>query len=93
MPQDREAEFYQRLGRLLARWRDELGMSQDALAVQLRCDQSYISRIEAGERHPSVTFLLEWADALNVPFDQLMSKVSEVWRGSQDAPAPRSSAP
>jgi ribosome-binding protein aMBF1 (putative translation factor) len=78
--QDRVATFYRQLGRLLAAWREERGLSQEALAVQLQRDQSYISRIEAGERHAGVTFLLEWAEALNLPFDDVATKVSELWR-------------
>jgi transcriptional regulator with XRE-family HTH domain len=78
--QDRAAEFHRRLGRLLATWREEQGLSQEALAVQLRRDQSYISRIEAGERHASVTFLLEWAEALNLPFDAVAAGLADLWR-------------
>jgi transcriptional regulator with XRE-family HTH domain len=73
-------EFYRRLGALLSSLRERRGLSQEALAVQLRRDQSYISRIEAGDRQASLTFLLEWADALNVAFEELASQVEEVWR-------------
>lgn len=80
MTQDRVAGFYRQLGRLLAARREERGLSQEALAVQLQRDQSYISRIEGGERQPGVSFLLEWADALNLPFVDVATEVSDLWR-------------
>lgn len=76
---DDVADFHRQLGRLLATWREERGLSQEALAVQLRCDQSFISRVEAGSRHASMTFLLEWADAMNVPFDDVARRIAELW--------------
>jgi transcriptional regulator with XRE-family HTH domain len=81
--QERVAEFHRRLGRLLATWREQGGLSQEALAVQLRRDQSYISRIEGGERQASLAFLLEWADAMNVPFAKVAEKLAELWGAVQ----------
>ena len=75
-----DARFHGRLGALLAAMRDERGLSQEALAVQLQRDQSYISRIESGERHASLTFLLEWADALSLDFAIVATQVQATWR-------------
>ena len=80
MPSNQATDFHQRLGQMLAGWREELGLSQEALAVQVRRDQSYLSRIEAGERHASLTFLLEWADAMGVPFDEVARRLSTTWQ-------------
>jgi transcriptional regulator with XRE-family HTH domain len=82
MREDRDAAFYARVGTLLAAMREERGMSQEALAVQLQRDQSYVSRIESAGRHASLVYLLEWADALNVPFGVVADRVSELWRSS-----------
>lgn len=79
MSRDDIADFYRQLGSLLAKWREAKGLSQDALAVQLRRDQSYISRIEAGSRQVSLTYLLEWAEAMNVPFDEVARRVARLW--------------
>jgi transcriptional regulator with XRE-family HTH domain len=83
VPKDRAADFHRRVGRLLADWREARGLSQEALAVQLQRDQSYISRVEAGERHASLAFLLEWADALNVPVHEVAAQVSDIWHSVQ----------
>ena len=80
VPHSSDAQFYQHLGRMLAAWREGRGLSQDALAVQMQCDQSYISRLEAGERQASVTFLLEWADVLGISFDDVAAALLELWR-------------
>lgn len=80
MAQESIERFHHQVGRLLSNWREARGLSQEALAVQLRRDQSYISRIEAGERHASLTFLLEWSDALNVRFEELAPEIAVLWR-------------
>ena len=77
---DRAMDFHQRLGRLLGGLREAKGLSQEALAVQLRRDQSYISRIEAGERHASVEYLLEWSEALGYSFENVAARIDETWR-------------
>jgi transcriptional regulator with XRE-family HTH domain len=79
-------EFYRRLGLLLATWRKRRGLSQEALAVQVQCDQSYISRVEAGQRHVPVEFLVEWADAVNVPFEDFASEVGKLWNECRRSP-------
>ena len=73
-------DFHRRLGVLLGALREERGLSQESLAVQLRRDQSYISRIETGERHASVEYLLEWSEALGYAFEDVASRISEAWR-------------
>jgi transcriptional regulator with XRE-family HTH domain len=80
MGEDQEMDFHKRLGVLLAHLREEKGLSQEALAVQLQYDQSQISRIESGERHASLVYLLRWSEALNYPFDQVASRIAETWR-------------
>jgi transcriptional regulator with XRE-family HTH domain len=81
--QDRVERFHRHVGRLLSSWREARGLSQEALAVQLRRDQSYISRIEAGERHASLTFLLEWADALGVRLEDVTAEIAALWRDGE----------
>ena len=73
--------FKQDLGGLLGSLRERSGVSQEALAVQLRHDQSYVSRIEAGERQISILLLLQWCDALNLEFVDVTSRILNTWRG------------
>lgn len=54
----RSAEFERRLGAHLAAVRELAGFSQEALAVQLRRDQSYVSRIESAVRHPGLRLIV-----------------------------------
>jgi len=73
-----EDDFYRRLGGVLGRLRESRGLSQEALAVQLQRDQSYVSRIESGDRHASVLLLLEWSEALGVPFSDVASELERL---------------
>ena len=74
-----EAQFHQNFGQRLANRREANGISQDALAVQLQCQQSMISRIESGERAASLTFLMSWSSAMNVPFAEIAGEALELW--------------
>jgi transcriptional regulator with XRE-family HTH domain len=51
-----------RFGRILARHRHRLGMSQPELARRIDCDHSFISRLERGEREPSRSMLMRMAE-------------------------------
>jgi transcriptional regulator with XRE-family HTH domain len=86
MSDERAASFNRRLGRALATWREARGLPQEALAVQLSRDQSYISRIEAGERQASVVFLLDWAAALGIAFVDLAAELERMWSNSEENP-------
>lgn len=76
---ERAAAFNRHVGRTLATWRESRGLPQAALAVQLQHDQSYISRIEAGERQASVVFLMEWASALGIAFVDIAAELERIW--------------
>ena len=54
------------LGRRIAQFREERGLSQSALAKQMGSSQSAISQIEAGERNPSFETLRQIAKALGM---------------------------
>lgn len=48
-------------------------MSQKDLAEALDVDPSYVSRLESGEREPSISLLRKLADALSVPSGLLLA--------------------
>ena len=61
-----------------------LGLTQAQLASRVRCDQSYISRLEAGTRCPSAVEAGRLQAVLGVPIPQPAIARSELSRGSQN---------
>jgi repressor LexA len=60
------------IGELLRSLRLRRGMSQFELADAVRIDNSYLSRIENGERRPSPKVLKRFAQVLHYPYDDLI---------------------
>ena len=69
------SETKQRFETFLAAWlcqtRLEKGISQESLAVQLGKGQSDIAKMENGSKKITVTELICWMAALEIPFDVL----------------------
>ena len=64
---DTNAERFRRLGATIARLREKEGVSQATLSRMLgHSSHSYLSRIESGEKIPSMTTVFNIADALDV---------------------------
>lgn len=57
----------------LAGLRRVRGVSQEALGSELGHDQSFVSKIEHGQRRVTVSEMLLWAAALGVVFEELCS--------------------
>ncbi len=57
--------------------REELGLSQEALAMHSGLDRTFISLLERGRRQPSLSTILFLAFSLDVPPCLLISKVQE----------------
>jgi transcriptional regulator with XRE-family HTH domain len=70
---DRQAE----LGDRIRKYRQRLGLSQEALALQADINRSYIASLEAGRRNPSLDMLARLAMALQIDLGTLI-------RGLQD---------
>ena len=64
-----------RVGLNLKRFRQELGLSQEAFAFKAGLHRTYISGIERGVRNPTVLVLEEIALELGVPTTKLLEDV------------------
>lgn len=62
-----------RLGNVIRDRRRELGLTQDDLADDIGMTNSYIARIEVGERSPGANTLFKIAEVLQIPFEKLMA--------------------
>ncbi len=60
------------IGKRIEEIREQVGLSQSALARAIGTSQSGISQIEAGERNPSFEMLRQIAKALNVSVPHLV---------------------
>jgi transcriptional regulator with XRE-family HTH domain len=65
------------VGTVVAQCRVKRGFSQAALADQLRCDISYISRLERGLISPSLSRVFAIAEAIGMSAATLVRKVSD----------------
>ena len=55
-----------RVGRVIRRYREGVGLSQEALAAEAGLHRTYISLVERGHRNISVDALAQIAEALGV---------------------------
>src|SRR4051794_28507015 len=60
------------IGPRLRRLRDRRGLTLTALAAQTGISKSTLSRLETGERKPSLELLLPLAEAYHLPLDELV---------------------
>lgn len=70
---NRDAELF---GSLIRQLRTERGLTQEALAERAELNVSYIGFIERGENVPTLTIVLNLADALEVDVADLVAEVS-----------------
>lgn len=62
-------------GRCLARLRRESGLTQVELAVRLSAPQSYVSKIETGERSLRAYELFDYSKALGIDVHSVVSSL------------------
>lgn len=62
-------------GGCLARLRRESGLTQVELATRLGVPQSYVSKVETGERSLRAYELFDYADALSIDAHSLVSSL------------------
>src|SRR5438552_1193699 len=68
-----------RIAELAAQLRDRREISQTTLAEELGREQSFVSKIENGQRRMTAAELLRWADALGASFTELSRELRSVW--------------
>ena len=56
----------------LKRIRTASGMSQSHLAILLKVDKGYISRLETGNKNPTLSTIAKLAEAIGVSVGELM---------------------
>lgn len=75
MRQVRRSPLEEVLRRLLVVHREACGMTQVELAAALRRPQSFVSKVERGERRLEVVEFIEYARALGVSPDGLIASL------------------
>lgn len=70
--------FDDELGRILAGYRRDLGISQDYLSSILRRDQTFVSKLETGKRSITLFEFLRWSRALNLGMPETMEILSQL---------------
>ncbi len=60
------------LGNALRARRQELGLSQEALAEVVDCHRNFVGRLERGEQNPTVDMLVRFAKALKCSVTDLV---------------------
>ena len=74
--------FHRALGEVIRTRRLALGLSQEALSEKASIDQTYISNAENGRRNVSLSLLLRFARALDVPLSALFAEAEALVPGA-----------
>ena len=69
---DDDKKFFQELGKRVAHWRKERGMTQAELADLLEVSQQSVASYEVGRLRIAISMLPRLAHALGVPIDTLL---------------------
>lgn len=54
------------VGANIRKYRLEFNISQEELAARMGVDQGYVSKLEAGQKNPTISTIAEAASALNI---------------------------
>ena len=72
----RESDILDRFGVRLRTRRQELGLTQESLALKIRVDRTYISGLERGTRNPTLIVLERVASGLEMTMSDLLAKLT-----------------
>lgn len=78
MARSRSSPRYARLAELLVAAREAAGVTQVELARRLRRPQSFVSKVESGERRLDVVELLEITDRLGCRPETILAELLQV---------------
>jgi transcriptional regulator with XRE-family HTH domain len=67
MPSSIHHRRYEVLRKHLRYLRRSVGLTQAELGIRLKVDQSYVSKVERGERYMDILFYLDWCRACKQP--------------------------
>jgi len=67
-------------GEVLQRHRAVVGISQEELALRAGVDRTFISRLERGVRQPTITTLINLAEALSVSAADLVGETESAYQ-------------
>lgn len=70
-----DLDLQRRFGRLVRRQREEIGLSQEALAHQAGLHRTYVSLLERGHRNPSLAVVCALASALGTGMADLVREL------------------
>jgi transcriptional regulator with XRE-family HTH domain len=86
MTRVRDDELTQAFAAVLRNLRQDLGISQEQLALRASVDRSFVGKLEAGRHQPSLAVVVSLALALGTPAGILVGRVQE--RLGQERQAP-----
>ena len=72
-------EYEKELASWLQKLREEKGISQEALGIQIGKGQSDIAKIESGKKRINVMDVLLWMKALDIGYERLESILSRIY--------------
>lgn len=73
MPPSVHHRRYEVLRKHLRGTRRAAGLTQAELGARMKLDQSYISKVERGERYVDVLLYLDWCRACKIPPEALLA--------------------
>lgn len=72
------------LGSVLRAYREELGLSQEALGGRADIHRTYVGSVERGERNPAFEILNRWLAALDVTWTEFGAALDQRARFGPD---------
>jgi transcriptional regulator with XRE-family HTH domain len=73
---------YPIIGRTIRSLREEAGLTQEALALEVKISKSEVSRLEKGKRNPKWETMKRLAKGLGVPCWHMVAKAEQLEAGA-----------
>ena len=80
------SEIVKAIGQRIRKYRNKLGLSQEALAEYAGCHATYIGQIERGEKNATLETVEKIAAALHVPLAQLFEHLEGADESGRNLP-------